>query len=161
MHTQSFKSISHYYDPYVTFSDCIFFRCFNFLSIGSNSGPNTIYELTYEQHGFELSKSTRMWIFFPINTCAVFDPWLEIRGCTGPTGFAVLPHFKEVTSASMDFGIYRSPGTNPLRKLADNVSFEGVKSYTRIFNCAAVGTPKPHVVQRSKLCNRQPMVHIL
>lgn len=31
------------------------------------------------------------------------------------------------------------PGTDPLQRLRDNLSVEGVKSYMQIFNCAGVG----------------------
>lgn len=128
MHTYIFKSTSYYYEPYVTFSDRIFFRYF--LSLRTNSGSNTIYiQLTFEQHGFELCRSSYSQIF-SINTYTIFDPQMGIYGCGGST---VCHSIESLTS--VDFGMHGGPGTNPLRIIRDNSAFWGVKTYTGIFNC--------------------------
>lgn len=48
---------------------------------------------------------------------------------------------------SVDFGIHRGTGTNPLRIMKDNLSLWGVKSYTGIFNWGGgqLGREKAHL----------------
>lgn len=43
--------------------------------------------------------------------------------------------------ASVAFSVRGSPGTNHSQMPRDNLSFGGVKSGTRIFDCFGVGTP--------------------
>lgn len=66
----------------------------------SNNYTPDQQQLTFEQHSFELCRSTYMWIFFSINTCTVLDPWPRIHRCGGLTIYIVLYHLTQGTGAS-------------------------------------------------------------
>lgn len=88
----------------------------------------THVQLTLEQHGFELHRSSYMWMVFN-KYCTVLDLWWGVRGCGRTTEpyalicailYRVLGHRRILVSA-------RGPGTKPPRILRDSLSFRASK----------------------------------
>lgn len=82
--------------------------------------------------------------FFSVNACIVFDLQLGVYGCGGHTLYIDRCFLYKGLEQSKHLGTHGGLDTNTLRILKDNLSFWGVKSYTRIFQLhGGVIAPSP------------------
>lgn len=98
--------------------------------------------LTFDQHGFELHKSTYMQFFFSINTCTIFDLRLGVSETEYALTCAILYRGLE------HYGFWYSQGGPEiilLQIMRDNLSFGGSK--VKFLNAlgGVVIAPSPHI----------------
>lgn len=104
-----------------------------------------------EQHGFELHRSTYVWIFFFCKYLNCFKSAAGILQTWGLTVCTNLYHFIEGPQASAIGVSMRDGGLEPIsHRYWRTTKFEAVKSYTQIFYRWGWGgwfsAPNPHVV---------------